>query len=304
MRSLLTPTGGGSTEARWLSVRVESMTDVVVGPALSSSATGEQQAEALEGDLQDFFSWCDGNSLGALRATWPCHAELPQGAKQAYYQLFARLADGYRPYSELPDGEAQQVTLGVADEAILRLLPYPPDWTALGEALEEALAGFGGSLATAADSEIGLMTDGQFSNVAAAGNAIACEDGPFPSAVPAYEHLATQLAKLAPDFAFWAWRGSGCAYWPVKPEIQPPAVHVTGGRTVLLVGSTGDPLTPYSWAQAVARQLGNARLLTRDGPGHTGYFYSSCIQTWTDQFFESLTLPPKGTVCRSDELDD
>jgi pimeloyl-ACP methyl ester carboxylesterase len=111
------------------------------------------------------------------------------------------------------------------------------------------------------------------------------------------------LAKTAPDFVFEAWDGSGCAYWPVKAEQKPAEVHVTGGRPILLVGSTGDPLTPYSWAQAVARQLGNARLLTRDGPGHTAYFNSTCVQTWTEDFFGTLTLPPKGTVCNSNNLD-
>jgi pimeloyl-ACP methyl ester carboxylesterase len=279
--------------------------DGVVDPALSSSAGTEQRAQALQGELGDFFTWCDGNSLGRLQATWPCRATLPQGAEQAYHQLMARLADGYRPDAELPplDGVAQKVTLGVADLAVAALLPYPTDWTDLAQAIQEALAGYGGSLVSAAYGGSGLTADGQLSsNFVAANAAIACVDGIFPSAVTNYEHLAAHLVKVAPDFAFLAWRGSGCAYWPVKAEQKPAEVHVTGGRPVLLIGSTGDPLTPYSWAQAVARQLGNARLLTRDGPGHTAYFNSTCVQTWTDDFFGTLTLPPKGTVCNSNNL--
>jgi pimeloyl-ACP methyl ester carboxylesterase len=279
--------------------------DGVVDPALSSSAGTEQRAQALQGELGDFFTWCDGNSLGRLQATWPCRATLPQGAEQAYHQLMARLADGYRPDAELPpvDGVAQKVTLGVADLAVAALLPYPTDWTDLAQAIQEALAGYGGSLVSAAYGGSGLTADGQLSsNFVAANAAIACVDGIFPSAVTTYEHLAAHLVKVAPDFAFLAWRGSGCAYWPVKAEQKPAEVHVTGGRPVLLIGSTGDPLTPYSWAQAVARQLGNARLLTRDGPGHTAYFNSTCVQTWTDDFFGTLTLPPKGTVCNSNNL--
>jgi hypothetical protein len=107
---------------------------------------------------------------------------------------------------------------------------------------------------------------------------------------------------VAPDFgSLLAWRGSECAYWPVKAEQKPAELHVTGGHPVLLVASTGD-VFPYSWDQAVSRQLGNARLLTRDGPGHTAYFNSTCVQNWTDQFFGTLTLPPKGTVCNSNNL--
>jgi pimeloyl-ACP methyl ester carboxylesterase len=280
--------------------------DGVVNPALSSSAATEQRAQALQGELGDFFAWCDGGSLGRLQATWPCRATLPQGAGAAYHQLMARLADGYRPDAQLPpiDGEAQKVTLGVADLAVADLLPYPSAWMDLAQAVQEALAGYGGALVSAAYSDSGLTEDGQMSsNLAAANAAIACVDESFPSARTAYEHLAARLAKTAPDFVFEAWGGSACTYWPVKAEQKPAEVHVTGGRPVLVIGSTGDPSTPYSWAQAVTRQLGNARLLTRDGPGHTAYFNSTCVQTWTDQFFGTLRLSPKGTVCNSNNPD-
>ena len=275
--------------------------DGVVDPALPSSAATEQRAQALQGELGDFFAWCDGNSLGRLKATWPCRATLPQGTAEAYHQLMSRLADGYRPDDQLPplDGVAQKVTLGVADLAVLALLPYPAAWQDLAQAIEQALAGYGGALVSAAYNGSGLTADGQLSsNYAAADTAIGCADGIYTSAATADEHLAARLAKTAPDFVFEAWAGSGCAYWPVKAEQKPAPVHVTGGRPVLLIGSTGDT-TPYSWAQAVARQLGNARLLTRDGPGHTAYFNSTCAQTWTDDFFATLTLPPKATVCNS-----
>ena len=275
--------------------------DGVVDPALPSSAATEQRAQALQGELGDFFAWCDGNSLGRLKATWPCRATLPQGTAEAYHQLMSRLADGYRPDDQLPplDGVAQKVTLGVADLAVLALLPYPAAWQDLAQAVQQALAGYGGALVSAAYGGSGLTADGQLSsNYAAADTAIGCADGIYTSAATADEHLAARLAKTAPDFVFEAWAGSGCAYWPVKAEQKPAPVHVTGGRPVLLIGSTGDT-TPYSWAQAVARQLGNARLLTRDGPGHTAYFNSTCVQTWTDDFFATLTLPPKATVCNS-----
>jgi pimeloyl-ACP methyl ester carboxylesterase len=279
--------------------------DGVVDPALSSTALSQQRAQALQGELGDFFAWCDGSSLGRLQATWPCRATLPQGAEPAYHQLMARLADGYRPDAELPpvDGEAQKVTLGVADLAVAALLPYPGDWTDLAQAIEEALVGYGGALVSAAYSLSGVTADGQLSsNYAAADTAIGCADGIYTSEVTADEHLAARLAKTAPDFVFEAWVGSGCAYWLLKAGHKRAEVHVAGGRPVLLIGSTGDPSTPYSWAQAVARQLGDARLLTRDGPGHTAYFNSTCVQTWTDQFFATRTLPPKGTVCNSNNL--
>ena len=38
-----------------------------------------------------------------------------------------------------------------------------------------------------------------------------------------------------------------------------------------MVGSTGDPITPYPWAQSPGRRLDNGVLLTRVGDGHTAY---------------------------------
>jgi hypothetical protein len=94
------------------------------------------------------------------------------------------------------------------------LLPYPPDWPTLAQALQAALGGDGGPLDSAAYSYIGLMADGQFSNLLPANTAIVYADGPFPSAVTAYEHLAAQITKVTPDFPLSAWRGFNCAYCP------------------------------------------------------------------------------------------
>ena len=50
---------------------------------------------------------------------------------------------------------------------------------------------------------------------------------------------------------------------------------------------------------AVSHQLDNAELLTRDGSGHTAYFFSSCIRTDVDNYFATTKLPPPKTVCPS-----
>jgi hypothetical protein len=49
----------------------------------------------------------------------------------------------------------------------------------------------------------------------------------------------------------------------------------------------------------VARQLDHAELLTRTGPGHTGYINSTCVQRWTDRYLATLEMPPQGTSCTS-----
>lgn len=268
--------------------------DGAVDPALSSSATVSQQSAGFETDLKDFFAWCPGNKT--------CAGELPQGAKAAYEQLFSGLAAGDHLEADLQPrfGGTQQVTLGVAETALAGSLYSDQTWSYLASAIAQGLAGNGGLLAVLAYTFEGLMPNGRFANLLAAGTAIGCVDRPYPTEVTAYEKLAARLAQVAPDFGpADAWSDLNCAYWPIKPEGNVGAIYAQGSPPILVVGSTDDPATPYPWAQAVARQLDHAELLTRRGPGHTAYSNSTCIQHWTDRYLETLELPPKNTVCAS-----
>jgi TAP-like protein len=68
--------------------------------------------------------------------------------------------------------------------------------------------------------------------------------------------------------------------------------------TVLEVATTYDPATPYRGALRTAAQLGNDRLLTMRGDGHTAYGGNSqCIDNAVNAYIETLALPPVGTVC-------
>ena len=73
-----------------------------------------------------------------------------------------------------------------------------------------------------------------------------------------------------------------------------------GSDPVLVVGSVGDPSTPYSGAVALAATLDNARLLTEGGgPGatHTSFFDNACIRAKETDYLVSLTLPRPGARC-------
>jgi hypothetical protein len=64
---------------------------------------------------------------------------------------------------------------------------------------------------------------------------------------------------------------------------------------MLVIGTTRDPATPYTWAVRPARQLPGA-LLTCDGDGHTAHQRSGCIDKAVDAHLVDLRLPP-GTRC-------
>ena len=72
-------------------------------------------------------------------------------------------------------------------------------------------------------------------------------------------------------------------------------------RRVLVVGTTYDPATPYVGAKAMVRQLGNARLLTMRGDGHTAYGgNSACIDEAVNAFLNDGDLPAPSTTCRQE----
>ncbi|MEV6319494.1 alpha/beta hydrolase [Streptomyces sp. NPDC051776] len=65
--------------------------------------------------------------------------------------------------------------------------------------------------------------------------------------------------------------------------------------------ATYDPATPYQSAQAMVRQLHDARLLTLDGYGHTALENpSSCINAHAARYFLTGALPPVGARCTQD----
>lgn len=73
---------------------------------------------------------------------------------------------------------------------------------------------------------------------------------------------------------------------------------------MLLVGTRGDPATPYRWTEQTARRLGpSAVVLDNKGEGHTGYASSKCVHAKVDAFLLYGTLPPDGSSCGPDEDD-
>jgi len=135
-----------------------------------------------------------------------------------------------------------------------------------------------------------------------ANNAINCADHPTPTDPSLYPARAAAAGMLAPDFGpLFAWGGLTCAVWPIPASAMriPAAVRAPGAPPILVVGTTGDPATPYAWAQALAAQLDRGVLLTRVGVDHVAIFYSSCVRSWDDAYLVDLRTPPPGTVCPS-----
>ncbi|XKK60889.1 alpha/beta hydrolase [Streptomyces sp. ARC32] len=74
---------------------------------------------------------------------------------------------------------------------------------------------------------------------------------------------------------------------------------------MLLVGTRGDPATPYRWTTETADRLGpSAVVLDNRGEGHTGYASSECVHRKVDDFLLYGSLPAGGGSCGSESPGD
>ncbi len=74
---------------------------------------------------------------------------------------------------------------------------------------------------------------------------------------------------------------------------------------MLLVGTRGDPATPYRWTTETAERLGSsAVVLDNKGEGHTGYASSECVHRKVDDFLLYGSLPPDGSSCGPESGED
>ncbi|MGW9068830.1 alpha/beta fold hydrolase [Streptomyces yangpuensis] len=89
-----------------------------------------------------------------------------------------------------------------------------------------------------------------------------------------------------------------CVPWPAdRPGRFEGSYRAAGSAPILVLGTTGDPDTPYRDAVALAGTLENGRLLTFAAEGHTAYNRSACVSALVNGYLATGALPARGTVC-------
>ncbi|WP_380278895.1 alpha/beta hydrolase [Kitasatospora purpeofusca] len=163
--------------------------------------------------------------------------------------------------------------------------------------------GQGDGLLGFADMYNGRDDKGHYSPESEALVAIRCADGasPAPSAEQAQQavqKLQQEAPLLAKGVSVEDFSQGSCVSWPFKTPEKPHTVRAEGAAPILVVGSTGDPATPYAAAESLAKGFANATLLTRVGEGH-GAFGSGngCIDAAYAAYLTEGTLPAAGTKC-------
>ncbi|WP_308344308.1 alpha/beta hydrolase [Streptomyces sp. ISL-94] len=74
-----------------------------------------------------------------------------------------------------------------------------------------------------------------------------------------------------------------------------------GAPRMMLIGTRGDPATPYEWTEETAKRLGSAVVVDYKGDGHTGYASSPCVREYADGFLIDGRLPAGTRSCPAGE---
>jgi len=155
-------------------------------------------------------------------------------------------------------------------------LGRPANWPQIATGLEQAANGNGSTIETA----LNEVRTGYQSALNSA-TALQCADKPRPRVGPqAWPSIIGRLTRVSPYNAVGGWwLAVPCAAWPVvNTDRYTGPWNRSTPNPVLVVGNRYDPQTSYQGARRVARLLGNAKLLTLDGYGHTSQADpSSCI---------------------------
>jgi pimeloyl-ACP methyl ester carboxylesterase len=246
------------------------------------------QAVAFEGALKRFLADCAKKSSCAFY----------EGGKsaRAFDQLMASIDRDPIPALRLHD--SRLVGPGLAWSAVLGGMYSKELWPLLATGLALAKAGDGSLLLAISDPFRGRKSNGAYSNMQDAYVANTCLDYPAPTDVGVYTRWANDLEAKAPHFAqMVAYNDLICAFWPVPAQGEPHAVSAPTAPPIVIVGSTGDPATPFAWSEALSDQLESSVLITRNGEGHTSYAESDCVQKAVDAYLLTLKVPKTGLTC-------
>nr|WP_173922546.1 alpha/beta hydrolase [Agromyces sp. Marseille-P2726] len=184
--------------------------------------------------------------------------------------------------------------------AIITPLYSVESWEYLSQMFESVMFGQADVALALADIYYGREADGTYSdNSTEAFRAINCLDYTYQSDVAVMREKAASIAEAAPIIGpYFGFGDIGCSDWPYQGDRERAPIHAAGADPILVVGTTGDPATPYEWAVELAGQLESGVLVTYDGEGHTAYNKSNtCVSDTVERYLIDGIVPSADPRC-------
>ena len=268
--------------------------DGAVDPSLSAADLSLGQAKGFEASLRAYVQNCQSSKLGC-----PLSGDVDSGVSQVREFLESTKT------APLPTSDSQRpLTYDLALYGVLGSMYQTQLWSSLNRALSKAMGDLGdpdGSLLLAiADTVSHRESDGSYyGNTAEALMPVNCLDYPVQGDNASWEQNATAVKEASPTFsAQLLYPDAYCQGWGHESSRKREKITASGAAPILVVGTTGDPATPYAWSEALAEQLESGQLLTWKGNGHTAYGRSNdCVKNAVDTYLLNGTMPDKGLTC-------
>ena len=243
------------------------------------------QYVALEEALDRFLGWC------AHSPDCPFGHGDPAGA---YDTLVSNLDN-----NPVRDAQGNVVANGatLTYQVMFALNGGRPSWPEIAKDL------------SAAQHRTGSYMDsiGSQANFFAANVSVECADRVYPASKPLLpSRLALAIAaapRTGPTAAYGPpgydqSHANACQQWPAtRASRYAGPWNAKGSAPILVVGTTGDPDTPYQDAITLATTLENGHLLTFVGEGHSGFGHSPCTRATEVAYLINQTLPPNAARC-------
>ena len=250
--------------------------------ALESSL---QQVRGFESSLETFLDRC--------AADEECAFHNEGESRAAFIDLLADLDEN--PLDV--DAERPPVNRDVAAVATTQAMYSTSYWPALEESLASAQRGDGAGLLALHDAYYERRSDGSYGNELEAFQVISCADTSERPTVEDADAEVPRFAEVAPLLVPDDSIGSYfCTFFP--PALD-PRVDITGAGAgpIVVIGTTGDPATPFESSRRMAEALDDGRFVVVVADQHTGYGVNRCVVDVVNDYLIDLEAPDFGTEC-------
>ncbi len=278
----------GATYAKLFPERVGRMVlDGAIDPSASELEVSTAQGIGFESALRSYMASCLAGSGCPFSGT----------VDDAMSQLGTMLASvGTSP---LTNSDGRELGSDALLTSIVAALYSEDSWTYLTSALSGVAKGNPSVAYQLADYYYSRSNGEYTDNSTEAFVAYNCMD--YPDDTTAEEQAAAdaELAVQAPTVApYWSSAVDVCDSWPYQPTEARETISADGAAPIVVIGTTNDPATPYTWAVSLAAQLSSGVLITRVGEGHTGFNKgNSCVDDAVVSYFLDDTVPEGGLTC-------
>ena len=274
----------GATYAQLYPTKIRAMVlDGAVDPKQNYVQGSESQAKGFERAFTNFTTWCKKT---------PDKCPIAPDARKAVTDALSAAAQ-----NPVKGEDGRSATSGWIFVAVISSLYTESGWTTLADAVASLKQGNPKGIFDLADQYAERQPDGSYSNLFDANLAVNCADTKDAPSVAEVRTLQSQWRTKYPLFGAPLAVGMlPCTFWPGARDPY-PAGAATGAPPIVVVGTTGDPATPYENTADLASMLGVGHVLTWEGEGHTAYPSTQCIVNAVDNYLIALKVPQEGLRC-------